>query len=67
VRSVVALANALQLEVIGEGIELRSQAQQLQALGCDRGQAYFFARRQPAAAITAPLGRKLDEHQRRAA
>jgi EAL domain-containing protein (putative c-di-GMP-specific phosphodiesterase class I) len=67
VRSVVALANALQLEVIGEGIERRAQAQQLQALGCDRGQGYFFGRPQPAAAITALLGRKLDEHRRRAA
>jgi len=67
VRSVVALANALQLEVVGEGIELRSQAQQLQSLGCDRGQGYFFARPQPAAAISALLGRKLNEHRRLAA
>ena len=47
VRSVVALAKSLNLAVTGEGIETTEQLGQLQALGCDRGQGYLFARPVP--------------------
>jgi len=51
VRSVVALAKSLNLAVTGEGIETAEQLGQLQALGCDRGQGYLFAKPLSAAEI----------------
>ena len=30
--------------MVGEGIETRAQLEQLQRLGCDRGQGYYLAR-----------------------
>jgi diguanylate cyclase (GGDEF)-like protein/PAS domain S-box-containing protein len=47
-QSVIALASALGLSVIGEGIETVGQAAQLRSLGCRRGQGYLFARPLPA-------------------
>jgi diguanylate cyclase (GGDEF)-like protein/PAS domain S-box-containing protein len=44
VRSIVALASALRLSVIGEGIENPAERAELRALGCDLGQGYLFAR-----------------------
>ena len=43
VRSVIALARSLNLAVTGEGIETIEQLSQLQELGCDQGQGYYFA------------------------
>ena len=44
VRSIVALAEALDLSVTAEGVETTAQPAQLRALGCDRGQGYLFAK-----------------------
>ncbi|MHB8576186.1 MAG: putative bifunctional diguanylate cyclase/phosphodiesterase [Dehalococcoidia bacterium] len=44
VRSIVALAKSLGLQVTGEGIETTEQLTCLQALGCEQGQGYLFAR-----------------------
>jgi EAL domain-containing protein (putative c-di-GMP-specific phosphodiesterase class I) len=44
---VVALARTLNLSVVGEGIEQQTQATQLEALGCDSGQGFLFARPHP--------------------
>jgi diguanylate cyclase (GGDEF)-like protein len=55
VRSVVALAKALDLDVTAEGIETTAQRAELLALGCDRGQGYLFARPLPDAGIAALL------------
>ena len=49
VSAVVGLAHALQLSVVGEGVETESQAQALHGLGCYVGQGYLLGRPAPAA------------------
>ena len=49
IQAIVALAQALRLEVIAEGIETLDQLSRLSQLGSDGGQGYLFA-----AALTAP-------------
>jgi EAL domain-containing protein (putative c-di-GMP-specific phosphodiesterase class I) len=44
VRTIIALANALKLSVVAEGIESIHQFHQLRVLGCQYGQGYLFAR-----------------------
>lgn len=43
IRSLAALAHALQMTVIAEGIETREQAVILRELGCDLGQGHYFS------------------------
>ena len=47
-QSVIALATAFDLGVIGEGIETGEQVAHLQSLGCQHGQGYLFAPPLPA-------------------
>jgi len=47
VRATIALGHALDLTVIGEGIENREQWARLQALGCDFMQGFLMARPVP--------------------
>jgi len=49
VESTLALAHALGLRVVAEGVETQWQAQYLRELGYDYGQGYFFARAMNAA------------------
>lgn len=47
VRTVIALAKALRLNVVAEGIESIHQFHQLRILGCEFGQGYLFSRPLP--------------------
>ncbi|HEX7806153.1 MAG TPA: EAL domain-containing protein [Cellulomonas sp.] len=44
VRAIIAMADALGLEVIAEGIETTEQLAQLRAIGCSVGQGFLFDR-----------------------
>lgn len=48
VRTVIALAKTLKLDVVAEGIETIHQLHQLRVLGCEYGQGYLFSRPVPA-------------------
>lgn len=52
VRAVVALADALGLETVAEGIETPAHRELLQQFGCHFGQGYLFARPLPASEIS---------------
>ena len=53
VHTIVTLAKTLNLTVTGEGIETEAQLAHLQALDCDVGQGYLFAKPLPALEIAA--------------
>jgi diguanylate cyclase (GGDEF)-like protein len=48
VSSIVALAKAMDLRVVAEGIENRNQLRYLQQIGCDEAQGFLLARPMPA-------------------
>lgn len=60
VRTVIALAKALNLKVVAEGIESIHQFHQLRILGCEYGQGYLFSKPLPVAEI----GRLLEDNTR---
>jgi EAL domain-containing protein (putative c-di-GMP-specific phosphodiesterase class I) len=47
VAAVTAMAHAMGMTTVGEGIETDGQFAALQALGCDDGQGYLMARPMP--------------------
>lgn len=47
VKTIIHLAHDLRMTVVAEGIEKAFQVKQLQELGCDYGQGYYFARPLP--------------------
>lgn len=51
VRTVIALAKALNLKVVAEGIESIHQFHQLRVLGCEYGQGYLFSKPLPVSEI----------------
>jgi diguanylate cyclase (GGDEF)-like protein/PAS domain S-box-containing protein len=51
VAAIVGLAHGLGLTAMAEGVEREEQVRELQALHCDAGQGYYFARPQPPAAL----------------
>ena len=44
VAAIISLSKALRLDITSEGVETAEQVAQLQGLGCDTGQGYFFAK-----------------------
>ncbi|XUY27274.1 putative bifunctional diguanylate cyclase/phosphodiesterase [Agrobacterium sp. rho-8.1] len=50
IKAIVAMCDGLDLEVVAEGIEDRSEAEKLRSLGCAMGQGYFYGRPVDAAA-----------------
>ncbi|MGQ0701849.1 MAG: putative bifunctional diguanylate cyclase/phosphodiesterase [Gemmatimonadales bacterium] len=50
--AIIALARAMDLEVVAEGIETREQAGFLRAKGCPKGQGYFLGRPMPVEAFS---------------
>jgi diguanylate cyclase (GGDEF)-like protein len=53
IAAVTAMAHALGMTVVGEGIETNSQLDKLVALDCDEGQGYMLARPMPPADVAA--------------
>jgi EAL domain-containing protein (putative c-di-GMP-specific phosphodiesterase class I) len=47
VEAILLMGSALDLRVVAEGIERRTQVQRLRGYGCRTGQGYLFARPQP--------------------
>ena len=52
VGSVISMAHALNLRVVGEGVETNAQLDIMRELGCDEVQGYLISRPQPADKIT---------------
>jgi diguanylate cyclase (GGDEF)-like protein len=52
VKSVVDMADALDLQTVAEGIETLEQLRHVQRLGCELGQGYLFSRPVSASAVT---------------
>ncbi|MEM6748922.1 MAG: bifunctional diguanylate cyclase/phosphodiesterase [Planctomycetota bacterium] len=51
VHAIVALAANLDIAVVAEGVETLGQVAQLQALGCGKGQGFFFAKPMAVSAV----------------
>ncbi|HVV13310.1 sensor domain-containing protein [Amycolatopsis sp.] len=51
VKSVIAMAHAVHLTVVAEGVENLAQLELLRELGCDQAQGYYLGKPQPAAKL----------------
>lgn len=67
VGSVISMAHALNLRVVGEGVETNAQLEIMSQLGCDEVQGYLISRPQPADMITAFLVNQRNSEQARRA
>ena len=67
VESIIKMAHALELRVVGEGIETNEQLEMMARLGCDEIQGYLISHPLPADEITAFLvHQRAEPNQRRA-
>ncbi|MDP3223938.1 MAG: GGDEF domain-containing phosphodiesterase, partial [Rubrivivax sp.] len=57
-RAIIALAGALRLRVVAEGVETQQQADWLRELGCHELQGYLFARPMPAEELVTFVNRE---------
>jgi diguanylate cyclase (GGDEF)-like protein/PAS domain S-box-containing protein len=64
VAAITAMAHALEMTVVGEGIETNEQLDELASLGCDMGQGFLFAHPLPAKTV-AELRRGRSAHRGR--
>jgi diguanylate cyclase (GGDEF)-like protein/PAS domain S-box-containing protein len=60
VRTVIAMAHALDLEVVAEGVETSEQLAFLTAERCDRVQGFFFSQAIPLASLQAYISQRAD-------
>jgi EAL domain-containing protein (putative c-di-GMP-specific phosphodiesterase class I) len=56
IKTIASLATSLNLDIVAEGVETEEQIHQLQALGCDFGQGFYFAPPLDASAAEALIG-----------
>jgi diguanylate cyclase (GGDEF)-like protein/PAS domain S-box-containing protein len=61
VRAIVRLAQNLSKRVVAEGVELRSQVEELSALGCQLAQGHYFFPPQPPEKVGELLAQHLEE------
>ncbi len=59
VRSIITIADNLNLQTLAEGVETREQADALRGFGCNLVQGYYFGRPQPAAEFEQLLRQEL--------
>jgi diguanylate cyclase (GGDEF)-like protein len=60
-RSIIAIADALKLDIIVEGVETRTHVEILTGLGCEVAQGFHFARPEPASTVVEHLVRPASE------
>src|SRR5665648_92176 len=63
VRTIVAMGQALGIEVVAECVETHAQADELRAMGCTTAQGWLYARALPADDAGEVLGTRLSEHE----
>jgi diguanylate cyclase (GGDEF)-like protein len=66
VRTIIALSQSLSLTITAEGVETDAQREKLRALGCDRGQGYYFSRPIDASRAGAFIVARANQSQERA-
>src|SRR5450830_1889616 len=63
VRTIVAIGQALGIDVVAECVETHEQADQLRTMGCTTAQGWLYARALPADDAGDILGTRLSEHE----
>jgi diguanylate cyclase (GGDEF)-like protein len=60
-RSIIAIADALKLDIVVEGVETPTHVEILTGLGCEVAQGFYFARPEPASVIVEQLAPLSDQ------